>query len=59
METDLEEVGEIVYYIDIWFIAFGVCSDFCLMLIQDVFHPRTSFFQSEFVCQDINSWLDI
>ena len=49
MQTVLEEVGEVVYYIDTWFIAFGVRSEFCLMLMQDSFLPKTSFFQSQFV----------
>ena len=49
MQTVLEGVGEVVYYIDTWFIAFGVCLEFGLMLIQDFFLPKTSFFQSQFV----------
>ena len=35
--------------IDIWFITVGVCTEFCLMVMQDFFLPKTSFFQSQFV----------
>ena len=49
MQTVSEEAGEVVYYIDTRFITFGVCSEFCLMLMQDFFLPETSFIQSQFV----------
>ena len=52
MQTVFEEVEEgegVVYYIETWFIAFDACSEFCLMLMQDFFLPKTSFFQSQFV----------
>ena len=42
-----EEVGEVVCYIV--FIAVGVCTDFCVMIMQDFFLPKASFVQSQFV----------
>ena len=53
MQTVLEEVGEVVYYIDTWFIAFGVCSEFFLIVMQDFFLPKTSFFQSQFISSQL------
>ena len=34
---------------DTWFTTIGVCTEFCLMVMQDFFLPKTSFFQSQFV----------
>ena len=49
MQTVLEEVGELLWHIDTWFVTFGVCSEFCLMLMRDFFLPKTSYFQSQLV----------
>ena len=32
-----------------WFITAGVCTKFCLMVMQDLFLPKTYFFQNQFV----------
>ena len=45
MQTVLEEVGEVLYYIGSWFIAFRVSSEFYLMIMQDFFVPKTSYFK--------------
>ena len=47
--TILEEAGEIVYYLDTWFVAVGVCRKFCLMVMSDFFLPKTASFQIQFV----------
>ena len=31
-----------------WFVTVGVCTKFCLMVMQDFFLLKTSFFQSQF-----------
>ena len=49
MQTVLEEVMEVVYYIDTWFFAFDVWSEYRLMIMQDIFLPKRSYFQSQFV----------
>ena len=49
MQTVLEEFGEVVNYTDTRFIAVGVCTEFYLMVMQDFFLPKTSFFQNQFV----------
>ena len=49
MQTALEEVGEVVYHIDTWFIAVGVCREFYLTVMQDFLFPKISFFKSQFV----------
>lgn len=48
MQTVLKEAGEVVYYIDTWFIVFGICM-FRILLIQEFFILKTSFFQGQFV----------
>ena len=40
---------EVVYYIDTWFFAFDVWSEYRLMIMQDIFLPKRSYFQSQFV----------
>ena len=55
MQIVLEEIGEVIYYIDTWFIAAGVCTEFCnlilnfKMVMQDFFPRKTLFFQIQFV----------
>ena len=49
MQTVLEKVMEVVYYKDTWFIAFGVWSECRLMIMQDIFLPKRSYFQSQFL----------
>ena len=49
MQTGLEEVRDVVYYIDTWFIAVGVCKEFCFMVMQNFFPPKIFFFKSQFV----------
>ena len=46
MQTVLEENEEVVCYIDTWFIDVGVCTEFCLMVMEDCFLPKTSFSES-------------
>ena len=39
----------VVYYIDTWFIPTGVSTEISLMVMQNFFLLKTSFFQSQFV----------
>ena len=54
MQTVLEEAGEVGYYIDTWFIAVGVCTEFCLMVMQDFFLPEIPFFKVNLYIQGLH-----
>ena len=45
MQTVLEAVAEVAYNTDTCFIAFGIRSEFCLLLMEDFFLPKTFFFK--------------